>query len=99
MSDSNRFAGTALPRMLRAAGYERAALAIASDARSGVGGELEHVRYSITDPRVRFLSVGLDVGGVVCTPLLDYVDGDDLEVDRRPLLGAHQRDAHVDRVE
>src|SRR4051795_3000762 len=98
MSDSNRFARTALPRMLRAAGYERAALAIATDARSGVGGELEHACDSIADPRVSFLAVGLDVGGVVRTPLLDHVDGDDVEVDRRPLLGAHQRDAHVDRV-
>src|SRR5512141_3126175 len=100
MSESSRFARIVeSARVLGAAGYERAALAVATGLRSPIGGQFEHERDATGDPVPRFVAVGVEVGGVGGSPLLDDVDGDDLELHRRPLLGADQRDACVDRVE
>ncbi len=85
--------------MFRAAGYERTSLAVAPRVRPGVVGELEHERDPFGDPGVRFGAVGLEVGRVVRSALLDHVDRDDVELHRRPLLGADERDPHVDLVE
>src|SRR3978361_864575 len=99
MSERSRFAATASARMLLAAGDERAALTVAAGLRARVGRELEDERDAFADPLVCLRALCVEVGGVGRAPLLDDVDGHDVELHGGPLLGADQRDAEVDRIE
>src|SRR5258708_23975048 len=102
MSESRRFgriSGRRLARMLRAAGYERAALAMASRPRSRVGCQFEYPTDPIRDPCVSLGPVVFEIGNVCGTALLDHVGDRDAELLGCPILGPYQRDTSVDRIE